>query len=164
MSQSNTTERALLSWQIVLAMSAGAWILAYSFYRIAMAAIITITGQPVEVPPAFLPLTVLILSAVLAVGATRMVLNRPLTWPDFTDTKDPGPGLGMLLALLAGLFLGAVIGILVALGAGLIAFENASPRDPGPYTEPLLYLALWLLPAGIMKGADYLALRRERAR
>ena len=164
MSQQQTSARALLSWQVVLAISAGAWILAYSFYRIAMAAMITLTGQAIEAPPAFLPLTVLILAAALAVGAARMILNRPLTWPDFTDAKDLGPGLGTLLALLGGLFLGAVIGILVALSTGLIAFAGAPPRDPGPYTEPLLYLALWLLPAGLMKGADYLALRREQGR
>ena len=153
-----------MSWQVALAMSAGAWILAFSFYRIGIAAAITFTGAAPETPPAYLPPLALALSAILAVGATRMVLNRPLKWADFTDPKDLGPGLGATLVLAGGLFLGAVIGIIVALRTGLIVVPGAPQRIPGPYTEPVLYIALWLLPAGMLRLADWLALRRDQGR
>ena len=159
-----TGERALLSWQVALSLSAGAWILAFSFYRIGMAAVITFTGVAPEGPPGFLPPIVRALSASLAVGAARMVLHRPLEWGAFSAPKDPGPGLGATLALAGWLFLGAVIGILVALQTGLLTIPGAAARTPWPYTEPVLYVALWLLPAGVVKGADWLALRRERGR
>ena len=93
---SNSAGRELISWQMALALSAGAWILAYALFRIGMAAHITLAsdGAGAPPPPAYLPPLVLALSAFMAVGAARAVLRRPLRWEEFSDQKDPGPALG----------------------------------------------------------------------
>lgn len=156
--------RALLSWPAALALSAGAWMLAYAFFRIGRAALVTYTGQGIEAPPAFLPPLVLLLSAVLAVGAARVVLHRPLDWASFTDAKDPGPALGATIALAAGLFLAGAIGLLMALRTGVLVLPGTQPNNPTPNADIFIYLGVWLLPALLVKGADYLALRREQGR